>query len=697
MASPSAPSISSSSSSDTSSRRRALHFDAESMAASVPSRPIVTRPGRARGHLHRLDPYSISITHSSNTRGRSSLSDAFGDSTSITSGSSSSSSDLSSLSSSSSSPSFLRTSVTPLSSSQSTSRAHSETTKKNKARSVTWSKAINAGIASGSTGVGIGSINHHHPLKQDVLPTTTSSRGLTMPNLNAIARQRGLSAAVQYTIKVQGRKISSALKKRSNVHFGPFQKALVVALPFLLVLLGPASTPGLKHVSKKLDVLTQGPEFKWVPGRTLQSRGCVLNMFIEKQDPDEFNPDYKEIKPGEKNKDGTLKVPGPPKLEKGTYRTKGQVEVITRFISSVADSFRPNIGVQQHLVFTGSRDGGHLAEEAHKLWPPRGLYRTKLYVISDHENAPTIQLRDHSDRALQYGPLDAIERRFQNHIKSEHIHIFDINGQKAGLVSNQYDDDDVAIMVEEEMFHMEDDTFGADVTAIDDDVATDNGHLNNIETTGSDYFSLKKLLDPYLEREKSDHNLFDISSSRGRNITQIKHAIPYFHVDGTHAAHQFEILQSARPLLQDGTISIIGVENSRDMDVNDLIDFFHSVGFKTFLLGKRQVMRIDHLCPEILADLMSHPFINPPKRGVVRSTLEQLKFVKPGIHAHITHPHQGSHLLFPAFFVGFPRGRASQEEMTIQHMYDLFGGAGGGGQIATANDRKAPDKKKKKS
>ena len=51
-------------------------------------------------------------------------------------------------------------------------------------------------------------------------------------------------------------------------------------------------------------------------------------------------------------------------------------------------------------------------------------------------------------------------------------------------------------------------------------------------------------------------------------------------------------------------------------------------------------------------------------------------------------------MLFPAFFVALPKGRHSKEEMTIQHMYDLFGG--GGGQVATANDRKAPGKKKKK-
>jgi hypothetical protein len=43
--------------------------------------------------------------------------------------------------------------------------------------------------------------------------------------------------------------------------------------------------------------------------------------------------------------------------------------------------------------------------------------------------------------------------------------------------------------------------------------------------------------------------------------------------------------------------------------------------------------------------------------------------------------------------VAMPRGRKNREEMTIQHMYDLFGGyGGGGGQIKTANDRKAPGK-----
>ncbi len=682
--------------SDTSSRRRALHFDTDSTSRASPLRPIVTRPGRNRGHLHRVDPYSRGSAHqfqpdlSASTR--YSLDETISVASSITSSSGTSSNSLNSLSSSSPLPLFARQAILPT---KKTVKATSQDVTRSRSRSLTWSKAINAGIGSGSVGVGIGSINHHHPLKEDALPdNAVKTSALTMPNLNAIARQRGLSAAVQYTIKLQGRKISSAMSSQQKFQFTRTQRLMVFIVPCLLLVLGSSSPPGAKHIVKKLDSMTKQPDFSWKPNRRLQNRACVLNMFIEKQAPDEFNPDFEDIKPGEKDKDGKPKLPGPPKMEMGTYRTKGQVEVILRFISSVADSFRPNIDMQQHLVFTGSRDGGHLAEEALKFWPPRGKYLTKLYVISDHENAPSVKPRDHSNRALQYGPLDVIEERFQNHAKSQDIHIFDFSGQKAGLVNSQYDDDDVAQLVEEEMFHMEDDTFGSDVASVDDDIAMDTADIKMLEESEAGYFSLKKLLHPYLERD-DEANQLGFSSSHVPRENRTQHVIPYFHVDGTHAAQQFQILQSARPLIQDGTISIIGIENSRDLDVNDLIDFFHGVGFKTFLLGKRQVMRIDHLCPEILDDLMSHSYIQPTEVGFSRRILERLKLVKPDLHAHMKHPHDENHLLFPAFFVGFPRGRVSKEEMTIQHMYDLFGGGGGGGQIATANDRKVPQKKKK--
>jgi len=46
-------------------------------------------------------------------------------------------------------------------------------------------------------------------------------------------------------------------------------------------------------------------------GDLLHNGDDVMNYFIERQDPDKFNPDVVKIKPGEKNKDGTPKVHKP--------------------------------------------------------------------------------------------------------------------------------------------------------------------------------------------------------------------------------------------------------------------------------------------------------------------------------------------------------------------------------------------------
>ena len=763
----------SSSQPDLVTRRRALHFDAD--AAANNNRPLVTRPGRSRGHLHRVDPYLA--TQAQDTDNAQSLSllqtlprltpvSSFNDAGSVASSHAStgglshaadhavaSIADSSSHSSSSSS-----------SSSSSPGRNNGVDTDKTRitpkkrvasvSRSISWANAINVGhsrVASASAsvstdvaantstststpianiGIGIGSINHHHPLKQDVLPTTTAAAQAALskasPSIHTLVTQRGLNGAVQYTLRLQSRRLSSAIAKRKFAkNISSQHRILILVLPFALIFFSGLGRNLTKHTSKKIDKITQPPGFKWTPDRRLNNRKCVLNMFIDKQEPDEFNPDYKAVKPGEKNKDGTPKLhPSQPKLEPGTYRTKGQTEVILRFISSIADSFRPNLKIQQHLVFAGARDGGHLAEEALKLWPPRGRYRTKLYVIADSEDAPALKNRDHSDRALEYGPIDAIEQRFQNHKKSSQVHIFDNEGQKAGLVNSFIDDDDVAMVMEEEMFHVEDDEFGSDVNlgAVDDDVVVDakkqkigkgrrtegGGEAGDGQEARATYFSLKKLLRPYLDRDGdgdgNNANDNDNADTNGRqvqvaaslaNINSTQHGIPYLHVDGTTAAQQFAILQSAKPFLLDKTVSIVGVENSGDMDVDDLIEFFHSVDYKTFLLGKRQVMRIDHLCRETLDDLMGHPFISPKKPGFVRKILQKLNIVSRDHYASMEHPHPNHHMIYPPFFVAFPRGRTSKEEMTIQHMYDLFGGSGGGGMIATANDRKAPTKKKK--
>lgn len=769
---------SSTSQSERPSRRRALHFDADENGVS---RPLVTRPGKSRGHLHRVDPYasiaSGSASFQSGVRPSASPSaaplsnnapspavsfDLPGATKSRVLGYSESDIDdhslaESSISSSSRSSSSLSTDSNINVNSNASIRSpelntgtgisgssrSNYNTRVTVSRSISWADAINVArsqtaehdddIAPQSVslstlpvpghdapviGIGIGPMNHHHPLQKDVLPVALNGKNGQKLSLQKLVQQRGMSRAIQYTLRIQSKRIRSVMSNNKCLHkVSSFHRIVIFAMPLALIVYSGAGGMIAKHTAKKIDKVTKPRGFSWSPDRRLNNRQCVLNMFIDKQEPDEFNPDYEEVKPGAKNKDGTPKLfPSPPKLEPGSYRTKGQVDVISRFIASIADSYRPNLDTQQHLVFAGSRDGGHLAEEALKAWPPRGKYRTKLYVVADDETAPTVKPRDHSDRALQYGPVDSIEQRFQNHRMSSQIHIFDSTGEKAGLVNSYVDDDDVATSMEEEMFHVQDDdTFGSDVTAVDDDAvieakkritekrrAMEEDAGGNSESSGLDanyspssYFSLKKLLNPYLER--SDDGPESLAISTETSVEKNKHLIPYLHVDGTSSDRQFSILHSARPFLLDGTISVVGVENSGDMDVRDIIGFFHSVRYKTFLLGKRQVMRIDHLCDETLDDLMNHPFITPKKPSLFRRALQKAGIVSKDYYIEMEHPHPDHHLVYPPFFVAFPRGRASFEEMTIQHMYDLFGGAGGGGQIATANDRKAPTKKKKSS
>jgi hypothetical protein len=174
--------------------------------------------------------------------------------------------------------------------------------------------------------------------------------------------------------------------------------------------------------------------------------------------------------------------------------------------------------------------------------------------------------------------------------------------------------------------------------------------------------------------------------------------VPYLHVDGMSMAHQMQVLEAARSLLQDKTVVVVGIEHSPDMDARSLIAFFKEVQYKTFFLGARQVARIDNLCDEVLDDVLDHPSVSPPQPSFARRM-----FIKIGVisddELRIAPKTPSEELSLnkrretPPFFVAMPRGRKNREEMTIQHMYDLFGGyGGGGGQIKTANDRKAPGK-----
>jgi hypothetical protein len=155
--------------------------------------------------------------------------------------------------------------------------------------------------------------------------------------------------------------------------------------------------------------------FEWhrLSDRHLNGRHCVLNFFIDKHKGDEFNPDHNAKEP----------------FLLDTYRTKGQMLIITRLIGCVADSFRNNLKVAQHIVFAGSRDGGHLAQEALIHWPARGVHRTTLHVLADGD----------SKDALAYENLAAMENRFATF--NDFIHLYDSKGNIAGITESASDDD----------------------------------------------------------------------------------------------------------------------------------------------------------------------------------------------------------------------------------------------------------------
>lgn len=454
----------------------------------------------------------------------------------------------------------------------------------------------------------------------------------------------------------RGQKLINDLNGASELSIK--RQRLLLLVPVLIIVC--LSAPSM------LEVLSDPEEWQWNPDRRLDSRQCVMNLFIERQPPDEYNPDYVDPKKlsGQQGKGQSKKQKQPPpEIADDTYRSKGQMKVVTRLIEAVADSFRSNTTVQQHLLFTGTRDGGQLAEIAMKHWPPRGTRRTQLHIIAaDHEAVGPVSLSrlnmnvtniPAGEDPLKYGYLDAIEERFNG---KERVHIYDRSGI-AGVMADD-DDDDAEELLWSSRRNLQVTQNTSDIGSLDRESST---------TDIAEYPLIEEL----------------ISFEEGSQI------VPYMHVDGESMANQMEILESARSLLEDNTIVVVGIEHSPDMDVYALLDFFNSVTYKTFFLGSRQIARIDHLCPEILDEIIRHPSITVPKPTMVNRLLKMFGTEYHGVDDDGTQVQK-----YPPFFVAMPRGRLNREEMTIQHMYDLFGGyGGGGGQIKTANDRKAPGKK----
>ena len=415
------------------------------------------------------------------------------------------------------------------------------------------------------------------------------------------------------------------------------------------------------------------PGQKSVARRNLAGRNCVMNYFIEKQPPDEYDPDYVHIKPGEKNKDGTPKVRPPVTIVDGTYRTKGQVHVISRFLEAVADSFRSNTKIRQHIIFAEVRDSGHLASDAVRHWPPRGKHKTIVHVIASDE-LPHDTAGKNAALALGYGTLENIEERFKG---NDRVRIYDRDGNIAGIPDSGEDVDDDEVLHEMEVDAPDRETLEIRLKS------GKNGKIMHTNTTllpdgTRPYPNLRALL-PFEDEDDGEGEI----------------TVPYLHVDGMTFRDQMLVLESARSLLEDHRVVTVGIEHSPYLDIRILIEFFAQVRYKTFFLGARQVARIDNLCDEVLNDVLDHPSLKQNgsafRRFFIRLGLISKEELR--VSGDKNAPEGLKRRETPPFFVAMPRGRRSKEEMTIQHMYDLFGGyGGGGGQIKTANDRKAPGK-----
>lgn len=505
---------------------------------------------------------------------------------------------------------------------------------------------------------------HVHPLQQQGQPSKKKPVR-QIATQSQFSQPQGLSKNVLDSLQQQFYKVLVVLKNTDeNLRFISSGKSsrnhrvfLSVVVPVLL-LLGFQKT-GL------LPAKVFGHKWVRMEGRALGDRQCVMNLFVDKQKPDEWNPDYvdpKKVDPKKPQK--SIKV-------EGTHRTKGQLKLINRWISGVADSFRSNIKLKQHIVFLGARDGGHLANTTLLHWPARGEHRTQVHVFADE-----------GEDQLQHEHLESVENWAAT--AEKRVHIYDWNGNTAGSIES---DDS-----EEE----DDDLFGGGQKKWNHRRAEDEEEDTDI-TVREEFPELKELLfdAPHRQAAKGSNDDDDDNEETSRSLqddSMKDTIIPYVHVDGISFKRQIKMLTQIQSLLETRKVVVVGIEHSPDMDMLELIQFFNKMKYKTFMLGLRQLTRIDNLCPEILSNIVDHPFLDNTKKYENNFIVNMLKSSSTSAENFTPTGDAANLPRYPPFFIALPKGRLQKEEMTIQHMYDLFSGEGGGGQVKTANDRKAPGK-----
>ena len=124
--------------------------------------------------------------------------------------------------------------------------------------------------------------------------------------------------------------------------------------------------------------------------------------------------------------------------------------------------------------------------------------------------------------------------------------------------------------------------------------------------------------------------------------------IPYFHVGGKEMRNQLDILEGAAPLFLKQNIVTAGIEHTIDMDIDILLHFFNSMKYRTYLLGKYHLVRIDNLCRTALDAMLERPEFKVPSLES-----EEMKSNAFGFHTA------------PSFFVAIAGNRFEAETHAI--------------------------------
>jgi len=328
----------------------------------------------------------------------------------------------------------------------------------------------------------------------------------------------------------------------------------------------------------------------------IDEEGCVHNVLIDKFPEDEFMPP--------RHDEASRQVIS------GTFMSEYEAQIIKRLITSIAGVFRSK-KYTQHLIFTGVKNGGYLANIASLSWPIKKRGKNEkviLHLINDSDDYDSMKtsneimaLKEKTDRDIRMHDLNSIDTLTVPSIDT--------------MISRELD------AVRQEQVS---------------------------ELWLPSFATRKQNL-----RHRKSHVLRNLSSIAKFSADVNNTVIPYFHVGGKRMDDQLNLLEGAVPLFLNQTIVTVGIEHSIDMDVDVMVKFFNAMNYKTYFLGKNHLVRIDNLCQSVLHNILARAEFQVP--------------------SSLSHEHMFGFHTAPAFYVAIAGKRFEAEARAIQHTYDMLG------------------------